>query len=91
MVISEPQAQIMLYTHTHEGVTGRTEAKRLLSPQRQSDYNHLMFDHGSRRVIDCSFRNLSICPNAIQSPWDKGNVSLNIVHHIFTIKYISCA
>ena len=32
-------AQIMQHTHTHKAVTGRVEAKKLLSRQRQSNYS----------------------------------------------------
>ena len=32
-------AQIMQHTHTHKAVTGRVEAKMLLSRRRQSNYS----------------------------------------------------
>ena len=38
IVICEPYAQIMQHMHTHNAVTERVEAKKLLSRQRQSDY-----------------------------------------------------
>ena len=38
MVIREPRTQMMQHTHTHKAMTGRVEAKKLLSCRRQSDY-----------------------------------------------------
>ena len=37
-------AQIMQHTHTHKAVTGRVEAKKLLSRRRQSNYSHLIIN-----------------------------------------------
>ena len=37
--ITQAYVQIMQHTHTHKAVTGRIEAKKLLSRQRQSKYN----------------------------------------------------
>ena len=37
MVIREPHTQIMLHTPMHKAVTGRVEAKKLLSRPRQPD------------------------------------------------------
>ena len=39
MVIHQPHAQILLHMHRHKTVTGRVEAKKLLSRQRQTDYS----------------------------------------------------
>ena len=35
-------AQIIQHTHMYKAVTGRVEAKRFLSHQRQSNYNYFM-------------------------------------------------
>ena len=35
---TQAYAQIMQHTHTHTAVTGRIEAKKLLSRRRQSNY-----------------------------------------------------
>ena len=34
--------QIIQHTHVYKAMTGRVEAKRLLSHQRQSNYNYFM-------------------------------------------------
>ena len=41
-------AQIMQHTHTHKEVTGRVEAKKLLSRWRQSNYSNMLVDYTSK-------------------------------------------
>ena len=39
---TQAYAQIMQHTHTHKAVTGRVEAKKLLSLRRQSNYRQVL-------------------------------------------------
>ena len=42
---TQTYAQIRQHTHTHKAVTGRVEAKKLLSRQRQSNYRHQLVNN----------------------------------------------
>ena len=42
---TQAYAQIMQHTHMHKAVTGRVEAKKLLSRRRQSNYSGLISLH----------------------------------------------
>ena len=59
--------QIMQHTHTHKAVTGRVEAKKLLSRRRQSNYsgrrlqNHISVPHWFL-LSDCVYCILSVFP-----------------------------
>ena len=44
MTITQSHTHTMQQTHTHKAVTGRVEAKKLLSRRRQSEYSCVAYD-----------------------------------------------
>ena len=51
---TQAYAQIMQHTHMHKAVTGRVEAKKLLSRRRQSTYRRLQNSTPDGSKIICT-------------------------------------